>query len=142
MSTLIFVILRCPEYINLYDNRLTGTIPNNLGLRDLFYFDIGRNYIGGSIPADIGTDFTELRYLHVDHNRLTQGIPYTIPPMADGRLVSFLADHNRLTGVVPDNWIMFNKLVQYTLHGKQMLWGRVVKFHKHAILLTTITYTK
>eukprot|EP00536_Pseudo-nitzschia_multiseries_P004283 jgi/Psemu1/253479/estExt_Genewise1Plus.C_700083 len=104
------------RYLNLYDNRLTGTIPQNLGLRDLYYFDIGRNFIGGTIPEDIGTDFMELRYLHIDRNRLSESIPDTIPPMANGRLISFIADHNRLDGNVPDNWIMFNKLVQYTLH--------------------------
>mmetsp|Transcript_10763 Transcript_10763/g.31360 ORF Transcript_10763/g.31360 Transcript_10763/m.31360 type:complete len:627 (-) Transcript_10763:843-2723(-) len=109
-------VFRPLRYLNLYDNRLTGTIPTNLKLRDLFYFDIGRNSIGGSIPGDIGTDFMELRYLHIDHNRLTQNIPDTIPPMANGRLLSFLANNNRLQGNVPDNWTMFNKLVQYTLH--------------------------
>jgi len=101
-------------YLNLYDNRLIGTIPNNLNLGNLFYFDIGRNHISGSIPDDIGTDFGELKYLHIDHNQLTSSIPDTIPLMANGRMISFLANHNRLSGVVPDNWIMFNKLVQYT----------------------------
>lgn len=109
-------VFRPLKYLNLYDNNLTGTIPKNLRLRDLFYFDIGRNFISGSIPEEIGIDFVELRYLHIDHNRLTESIPDTIPSMANGRLISFLANHNRLEGVVPDNWIMFNKLVQYTLH--------------------------
>ena len=109
------------EYLNLYDNKLTGTIPTNLKLQDLYYFDIGRNFIGGSIPEDVGTDFVELRYFHVDHNRLTERIPDTIPPMASGRLISFLANHNRLEGVVPDNWTMFHKLVQYTLHGMYII---------------------
>ena len=36
--------------------------------------------------------------------------------MADGRLESFLVDNNVLRGRVPDNWLMFNKLVQYRLH--------------------------
>ncbi|VEU38666.1 unnamed protein product [Pseudo-nitzschia multistriata] len=111
-------VFRPLKYLNLYDNNLSGTIPRNLRLRDLYYFDIGRNFIAGSIPEDIGTDFVELRYLHVDRNRLTNSIPATIPPMASGRLISVLADHNRLEGTVPDNWTMFNKLVQYTIHGK------------------------
>ncbi|OEU20267.1 L domain-like protein [Fragilariopsis cylindrus CCMP1102] len=102
-------------YLNLYDNKLTGTIPRNLRLNELKYFDIGRNFIGGSIPEDIGIDFLKLRYLHIDHNRLTDNIPDTIPSMANGRLISFLANNNRLEGYVPDNYIMYNKLVQYTL---------------------------
>jgi len=104
-------------YLNLYDNKLTGTIPNNLNLGNLLYFDIGRNYIGGSIPADIGTDYGDLKFLHIDHNRLSSSIPDTIPLMANGRMISLLASHNQLSGAVPDNWIMFNKLVAYTLQG-------------------------
>ena len=101
----------------MYDNQFTGTLPNNLKLGNIFYLDIGRNYISGSIPDDIGTDYGELKYLHIDHNRLTGSIPNTIPLMANGRMISFLADHNKLSGTVPDNWIMFNKLVQYTIQG-------------------------
>ena len=104
-------------YLNFYDNQLTGTIPNNLNLGNLLYFDVGRNNIGGSIPDDIGIDYGELKYLHIDHNRLTGSIPDTIPLMANGRMISLLANHNELSGTVPDNWIMFNKLVQYTIHG-------------------------
>ena len=101
----------------MYDNQFTGTIPNNLNLGNLFYFDIGRNNISGSIPDDIGTDYGELKYLHIDHNRFTGSIPDTIPLMANGRMISLLADHNKLSGTVPGNWIMFNKLVQYTIQG-------------------------
>jgi hypothetical protein len=105
------------RYMNLYDNNLIGTIPRNLGLNELTYFDIGRNFIGGSLPDDIGIDFMELRYLHIDHNRLTDNIPNTIPStVGNGRLISFLANNNRLEGYVPDNFLMYNKLVQYTLH--------------------------
>jgi len=104
------------KYMNIYDNKITGTIPANLRLHNLTYFDIGRNFIGGSIPETIGKDFMELRYLHIDHNRFTDTIPATIPPMANGRLLSFLANNNRLEGYVPDNWSRYNKLVQYTLH--------------------------
>jgi len=86
-------------------------------LANLLYFDIGRNRIGGSIPEDIGTDFGDLKYFHINRNRLTGSIPDTIPLVADGRMISFLADHNRLGGAIPDNWLMFNKLVQYTLQG-------------------------
>lgn len=87
-------------------------------LANLLYFDIGRNRIGGSIPEDIGTDFGDLKYFHINRNRLTGSIPDTIPLVADGRMISFLADHNRLGGAIPDNWLMFNKLVQYTLQGR------------------------
>lgn len=64
-----------PEYLNLYDNRFSGTIPRNLRLRDLYYFDIGRNRIVGTIPEDLGDKFVGLRYLHIDNNRLSGTIP-------------------------------------------------------------------
>ena len=88
-----------------------------LNLGKLFYFDIGRNFISGSIPDDIGTDYSKLKYLHIDHNRLTGSIPNSIPLMANGRMISLLANNNQLSGDVPDNWIMFNKLAQYNIHG-------------------------
>lgn len=116
-NILCLYFLHSSVYLNLYDNQLTGTIPKNLNLGNLFYFDIGRNFIGGSIPADIGTDYSRLKYLHVDHNRLTSSIPDTIPLMANGRMISLLANHNQLSGSVPDNWLMFNKLVQFNIQG-------------------------
>jgi hypothetical protein len=63
------------EYLNLYDNRFTGTIPSNLRLRDLVYLDLGRNVLYGSIPSDIGDSFVSLRQFHIDFNRLSGSIP-------------------------------------------------------------------
>lgn len=104
------------KYLNLYSNQFTGTIPENLFLLDLEYFDVGRNYIGGTLPVDIGNNFAGLRHLFVDHNRFVGSIPQSYPLAGEGRLISFFASHNQLTGIVPDNWVFFNKLVQYTLH--------------------------
>jgi hypothetical protein len=103
-------------YLNLYDNGFTGTIPQNLALSQLFYFDIGRNQISGTLPSDIGEDFSRLHFLHFDHNRLNGTIPSSFPSAGNGRLYSLLADHNFLSGHVPDDWIIFNKISQYTLH--------------------------
>lgn len=97
---------------------MTGTIPNHMNLGKLFYFDIGRNNIGGTIPADVGTNYEDLKYLHIDHNQLSGSIPTSIPLTANGRMISLLANNNLLSGAVPDNWIQFNKLVQFTIQGK------------------------
>jgi hypothetical protein len=34
-------------YLNLYNNQLTGSIPSDLNLRNLFYFDVGYNNMEG-----------------------------------------------------------------------------------------------
>ncbi|KAG7348625.1 two component regulator [Nitzschia inconspicua] len=120
------------RYLNLYDNRFTGTIPSNLRWRDLQYLDLGRNVLFGTIPSDIGDTFSSLRWFHIDYNRFSGTIPETIPPMANGRLESFLANHNFLTGRVPDNWVMFNRMFQFKMHennfdslGEQNCWFNV-----------------
>jgi Leucine-rich repeat (LRR) protein len=45
------------EYLNLYDNQFTGTIPNDLRLSELYYFDVGRNNVstvsGVLLRADV-----------------------------------------------------------------------------------------
>lgn len=107
--------IRPLKMLNLHSNLLSGTIPNNLRLRQLVYLDLGRNRLTGTIPQDLGETFVRLRQLYLDNNGLTGSIPTTIPPMANGRLEIMEVNHNALSGSVPDNFIMFNKLVQYRL---------------------------
>ena len=127
MFHLICYCFHTIAYLNLYDNQLTGTIPKNLNLANLFHLDIGRNKIGGTIPDDIGTDFEALKFLHIDHNRISGFLPDSVPLMANGRMISLLANHNRLTGPVPDNWTVFNKLVQFNIHGEYSMMRLIHK---------------
>jgi len=51
--------------LNLRDNRMHGTIPDNLGqLEDL---DLSRNYFNGSVPFF----FSEMKSLNISHNKLS-----------------------------------------------------------------------
>lgn len=113
LSFLLYIVV---EYFNIYSNQFTGTIPDHLRLRNLFYFDVGRNLLTGKLPSDLGESFVSLRHLHLDHNDFRGTIPSSYNTVGNGRLESFSLNHNRLTGTVPGDREHYNKLVQYTLH--------------------------
>ena len=83
------------------------------------YFDIGRNQMTGKLPKDIGEKFVALRHRHFDHNDFRGTLPESYNTVGNGRLESFSIDHNRLTGTVPGERDLYNKLVQYTLHSNR-----------------------
>lgn len=103
-------------YLNLYSNQLTGTIPEGLRLRSLVFMDLGRNYLHGPLPSDLGETFVELRNLHLDHNSFFGSIPESYMSVGNGRLEELSLDHNQLTGFVPDSHTIWNKMITYNLH--------------------------
>mmetsp|Transcript_22456 Transcript_22456/g.48855 ORF Transcript_22456/g.48855 Transcript_22456/m.48855 type:complete len:607 (+) Transcript_22456:196-2016(+) len=111
--------IRPLEYFNLYSNQLTGTLPQNMRLRNVYYFDVGRNKLTGKLPEDIGEKFVSLRHLYFDRNNFRGTLPEVYNMVGNGRLESFSIDHNKLTGEVPGEREMYNKLVQYTLHSNR-----------------------
>ncbi|OEU20265.1 L domain-like protein [Fragilariopsis cylindrus CCMP1102] len=92
------------EYLNLYSNQLTGTIPNNLRFRKTIFADFGRNQFTGTLPDDIGSRWISIRFLYMDHNKFTGTIPYSYPSTGNARLEYLALNHNQLTGWVPDDW--------------------------------------
>ena len=85
--------------LDLYSNRLTGSIPAELGsLTSLGRLDLYRNWLTGSIPAELGS-LTNLEYLDLYHNRLTGEIPAELGDLTklEGLWLSF----NFLTGEIP-----------------------------------------
>jgi len=110
-------VIRPIEYLNLYSNQLTGTIPRSLRFRMLTYLDLGRNQLNGTLPDDLGDTFVELRHLFLDHNQLSGTVPYSYMTVGNGRLESLSLDHNKLTGWVPDNYEYLNKMNQINLQG-------------------------
>ena len=84
-------------------------------LRLMVYFDVGRNFLTGTLPVDLGEKFVELRHLHLDRNEFRGTLPESYNTVGNNRLESFSINHNQLTGVVPGKRELYNKLVQYTL---------------------------
>ena len=83
--------------LNLSLNALTGSIPDLRALTNLTWLDLGANQLTGSIPALSG--LTDLRRLNLRDNQLTGPIPHL------GALVN-LTDlnlyNNGLSGPIPD----------------------------------------
>jgi len=107
------------KYFNLHSNQLTGTLPKDLRFRRVTYFDVGRNQLTGKIPEELGENMVTLRHLHLDHNDFRGTLPKEYNDVGNGRLESFSINHNRLTGTVPGERSLYNKLVQYTLHNNR-----------------------
>ena len=98
-----------PDYLNLYSNKFTGTIPHNLRWRRITFADLGRNQFRGKLPDDIGQRWVELRFLYLDHNQFTGEIPTSYPGAGNGRMEAMTFNNNMLTGNVPGKF-WHNKL--------------------------------
>ncbi len=53
--------------------------------------------------------------MFIDNNQFVGSLPESYINVGNGRLESFAVNDNFLTGAVPDNYELFNKLVMYTL---------------------------
>ena len=84
--TPLFSLLNFTEYLNLYDNQLTGTVPSALRLRRLFLLDLGRNQLTGQLPDDLGEKFVSLRILSLSHNKFSGTLPPSYINVGNGRL--------------------------------------------------------
>ena len=95
---------RSLQWLNLYSNSFTGSIPLNWNLRNLFLLDLGQNQLTGSIPADWIDDMFELRILYLNHNQLSGSIPVNFPFIGNNRLWLLQVNDNQLTGVIPGGY--------------------------------------
>ena len=83
---------------------MTGTIPSNLQLRQMYYMDLGRNQFSGTLPASLGTDYVRLRHLYLDHNNFEGTVPSEIINAGNGRLHSLRLNDNQFVGEMPGNY--------------------------------------
>ena len=87
------------ELLDLEDNRLTGTIPPQLGdLSSLTWLNLARNQLTGPIPPELG-DLSSLTLLYLHANQLTGSIPAELGNLS--LLWTLILGHNQLTGPIP-----------------------------------------
>ena len=104
--------LEAIEDLTLYNNDLFGTIPPSLmTLPNLFYVDLGSNYLVGSIPPIS----TTLQYLYLNTNRLTGRLPRGKNGL-DYKLKHLWAQQCQLTGRLSDRIDNFENLEQLVLY--------------------------
>lgn len=115
-------ILCCLETIALNNNQLTGTIPTNWNLRQLFYLDLGHNQLSGSLPSDWSEGraaFIRLRVLYLDHNNLSGSVPSSLGLIGNGRITLLSLQNNALTGEFPGFPLHNNLLNVLEIHNNQ-----------------------
>ena len=96
----------------LYNNRLTGTIPKELGnLTNLMTLYISNNQLTGAIPKELG-NLTEVRTLIFHNNQLWGSMPSELGNLT--KLLHFDISHNYISGDVPAS---FANLVRLCVEG-------------------------
>ena len=91
---------------------MTGSIPSNMRLRQLYYMDLGSNYFSGDLPADtLGTQAVRLRHLYLDHNNFMGTFPAEVLNAGDGRLKNLAINDNQFVGAFPDNHDKSNSIM-------------------------------
>jgi Leucine-rich repeat (LRR) protein len=115
--------------LNLPDNNLTGTLPENIGkLSQLQYCDLRDNQLDGAIPAGLN-NCVQIVYLDLSGNMFDSAPSFnalnklvmldfsfnelTALPVLNGNLpqLEYLAfKNNRLSGTLPPNWAAYVKL--------------------------------
>jgi hypothetical protein len=92
---------------------LTGSLPQNLALPFLYYFDVGYNQLTGILPENLASESFNLRHLHLDHNFLVGELPEFYIYGGSEKLLTLTLDHNELTGEVPTGGA--DTLLEYNL---------------------------
>ncbi|KAJ4748121.1 Leucine-rich repeat protein kinase family protein [Rhynchospora pubera] len=92
-------------FLSLSNNYLSGELPSG-GFASLESLDLSSNLINGSIPADLGTK--NLKLLNLSSNRLTGQIP---PELGLNFLANATIDlsFNNLTGQIPQTAVFLNQ---------------------------------
>ena len=106
--------------LNLNDNNLSGTIPEEIENLDLSTLNLSNNQLTGEMPASIGNVST-LYYLNIANNKLTGSIPSELGKLAN--LEYCYLHNNQLTGGIPSELGNLSKLRNCYLHNNQLTGG-------------------
>ena len=108
--------------LNLAENKLTGTIPTQLGnLTNLTELVLWDNRLSGGIPAQLGS-LTELTELNLGLNQLTGPVPSWLGSMAN--LEKLYLWGNELDGQIPTQLSSLSNLTALSL-GANKLTGQI-----------------
>ncbi|KAG0475284.1 hypothetical protein HPP92_014970 [Vanilla planifolia] len=108
--------------LDLIGNRLTGSLPSNLGkLYHLAILNVADNQITGPIPESL-TQMGSLMHLNLANNQLSGSIPSDFGNLK--MLSRALLGRNRLSGVIPSSIGQMNRLADLDLTENQ-IWGSI-----------------
>ena len=108
------------KFLHLGRNKLTGPIPDNLNLRNLYYLDMSHNNFSGEVPIDWyegGNTLYWIRHLYLNNNNLSGEIPATFPKIGAGRLMQLDVSYNNFSGIFPGNWVPRTMLEALEIQG-------------------------
>ncbi|CAN7032429.1 unnamed protein product [Brassica rapa subsp. trilocularis] len=89
------------QYLELYSNNITETIPETLGnLTELVSLDLYLNNLSGPIPKSLGR-LQKLRFLRLNNNSLSGEIPRSLTAVLSLQVLDL--SNNPLTGDIPVN---------------------------------------
>lgn len=104
--------------INLWNNGLKGTIPNELTeLNQLWEIQLGHNELTGKIPED-WSKLTLLTFFKMPYNNLEGTIPTSLARCK--HLMELILDENKLTGTIPTELINLELLTNLLLSGNKL----------------------
>ena len=108
--------------MNLFDNKLTGTIPAELGqLTNLTDLMLANNELTGPIPTEL-SQLTNLTHLNLIKNMLTGTIPAELGQLTN--LTHLSLGYNKLTGTIPTELGQLTNLTHLNLR-YNMLTGPI-----------------
>lgn len=94
-------------FLTVYNNSLTGPLPRGTNWRNMYYLDVGRNQLTGTLPSDWwdGLDtMREIRHLYLSHNQFSGTIPSAFTTMGNGRMNLVVINNNQFEGEFPGSW--------------------------------------
>lgn len=104
--------------LHLYYNQLSGSIPPELSeLSNLFGLELSHNQLSGNIPGTLGS-LPNLYYLWLNDNQLTGNIPVELANSTS--LLRLHLNNNQLTGSIPPELGSLPNLVEIYLQGNQL----------------------
>ncbi|CAJ1962919.1 unnamed protein product [Cylindrotheca closterium] len=109
------------RYFNVHRNQMTGTIPSNMRLRQLYTIDLGHNKFSGTLPPDFGTESIRLRHLMLDYNGFSGTFPSEVLNAGGGRLITLFVNDNKFSGTFPGDHDNTDSMSEMTIQNNNFV---------------------